>query len=308
MPQKKKHARAPRAPWPTCSVCGKKFNGKSDATLCKEHSQEKVVSASTEQSPYKYAENLKRFEDMGLDRVEWLSTGISSFDELTKIPRGRVTQIQGPYAVGKTTLALNMVAGMKRTRTLYIDTEASLSPALLAALQVEPDYFKLYNDSAFIEDIYDLIIPAVKSNDYDLIIFDSLAACTFRNEAEGIALDANIGQKAKVVNKLMRILPMELKATKTALVIINQEREVIGSRYPVKYTPGGMGVVYAASLMISLKSNKVDRFMASKEGAGQIVHATIIKSKVSEPWREAAFKIYYPTSYETSQYNSPEEA
>ncbi len=290
MPRKVKKK---RTPWPVCSVCGDKFNGKSDLTLCPKHRGPATSPLPSEDpvAAYDYEKNLKAFENMGLDKVEWLTTGLSEFDALTQIPKGRVTQIQGPYAVGKTTLALNMVAGLKGVRTLYIDTEASLSPSLLASLEVDPDFFELYNKSAFIEDIYDLIIPAVKSKEYDLIIFDSLAACTFRNEAEGIAVDANIGQKAKVVNKLMRILPMELKTSRTALVVINQEREMIGTYRPVKYTPGGMGVVYAASLMLSLKSNKADRFVG-----GQSVTATIIKSKVSEPWRSATFKIRYPSA------------
>jgi len=92
----------------------------------------------------------------------------------------------------------------------------------------------------------------------------------------------------------MRIVPMELKRTKTALVIINQERETIGGYVPIKYTPGGMGVPYSASLMVALKSTKGARF--PKTGPpfqGQEVTAEIIKSKVNEPWRKATFKIYY---------------
>jgi RecA/RadA recombinase len=187
-----------------------------------------------------------------------------------------------------------MIRGLSGHKILYIDSEAALNPQLLVDLRIEAKYFDLWNKSAFIEDIYDLILAAVKNPTYEMIIFDSLAACTTRTEASGEASDANIGQKAKIVNKLMRIIPMELRRTKTALVIINQEREVIGSYAPIKYTPGGMGVPYGASLMVGLRSNKSSRF--PKTGPpfnGQEVTVEIIKSKVNEPGRKATFKLYY---------------
>lgn len=251
---------------------------------------------SPHNQPYDREKNLAAFQEMGVEQVEWISTGIPGLDELTRIPRGRITQIQGPYAVGKTTLCLNMIRGLRDKKVLYIDTEASLNPELLVNLELDARNFTLYNKSAFIEDVIDLIIDQVMqaARQFDMIILDSLASTTFRTEAAGEAADANIGQKAKMVNKLMRIVPMELKRTGTALVIINQEREVIGSYAPIKYTPGGMGVPYAASLMVALKTTKGARFPKSGPPfKGHSVTAEIIKSKVNEPWRKAEFKLYY---------------
>jgi RecA/RadA recombinase len=172
----------------------------------------------------------------------------------------------------------------------------------MADMGLDPAKIELYNRSAFIEDIYDVILDAVSGKPrYDMIIFDSLAACTFRTEAANEAADANIGQKAKIVGKLMRIAPMELKRTKTALVIINQERETIGGYAPIKYTPGGMGVLYAASLIIRLSTTKGARF--PKNGPpykGQEVLAEIIKSKVNDPWRKKTFKLYYGAARDNS--------
>lgn len=244
---------------------------------------------------YDIEKNLKAFEKMGLEKVNWITTGIEDFDALTMIPRGRVTQIQGPYGVGKTTLCLNMIKGLKGKRVLYIDSEASLNPALLVALEIEASTFDLYNKSAFIEDIYDVIIDAAKAGKHDMIIFDSLAACTFKVESENEAASHNIGQKAKMVGKLMRVVPMHLKDHDTALVIINQEREMIGTYVPIQYTPGGKGVLYSASLIVGLKSIKSARF--PKTGPpfkGHVVTAEILKSKVNTPGRKAAFKLYYP--------------
>lgn len=264
-----------------------------------------------DKKPYDREANLAAFQRMGLEKVTWISTGIPDFDALTQIPCGRITQIQGPYAVGKTTLCLNMLRGLRDKKVLYIDTEASLNPELLVDLELEPENFTLFNKSAFIEDVIDLIIDQVMqpTKQFDMIILDSLASTTFRTEAAGEAADANIGQKAKMVNKLMRIIPMELKRTGTALVIINQEREVIGSYAPIKYTPGGMGVPYGASLMVALKTTKGARFPKSGPPfRGHVVTAEIIKSKVNEPWRKAEFKLYYGGSDATPKVKEATES
>lgn len=258
-------------------------------------------AASNKDPNYDAEGALKAFQKMGLTQVEWITTGITDFDELTKIPRGRITQIQGPYAVGKTTLCLNMIRGMKKQKVLYIDSEAALNPQLLKDLEISPTNFELYNESAFIEDIYEVVLKASKSGKYDLIILDSLAGCTFRTEEAGDSTASNIGQKAKIVNKMMRIVPMQCKNSDTALVIINQEREFIGGYVPTKYTPGGMGPVYAASLIVALKTIKSWRFPKDPKNnlyLGHEVEATIIKSKVNQPWRVKKFKLYYPEPVE----------
>lgn len=245
------------------------------------------------------ARRLAGFEKMGLDRVQWITTGISELDKFQQIPRGRITQIQGPYAVGKTTLALNMIGGLADKKVFYVDSEASLNPQLVLELGLDDKRFTLYNESAYIEDIYDEIIKAAKSGKYDLIILDSLAGCTTKTEEAGEAAARNIGVKPLIVNKLMRIVPMELKNSDTALVIINQEREMIGTYVPTKYTPGGMGPVYAASLILGLKTIPSWRFPKdSKAGAykGHEIEVTILKSKVSQPHRKTKIKLYYQES------------
>jgi RecA/RadA recombinase len=246
---------------------------------------------------YDREKNLEKFIKMGLVQTDWISTGLPDFDELTRIPLGRITQIQGPYGVGKTTLCLNMIRGLKDKKVLYIDSEASLNPELLVDLKLDPDLFHLYNESAYFEDISEVIREAAKSGEYDMVIFDSLASTTTKAEAEGDITASNIGQKAKLMHKLIHLTQMDFKNTNTAFVVINQEREVIGSYVPQKYTPGGNAVPYAASLIISLKTIKSWRFPKdSKNGLylGHEVEATIIKSKVNQPWRTQKFKLYYP--------------
>lgn len=247
--------------------------------------------------PYDREKALAGFIKMGLSPVTWITTGIPEFDELTQIPRGRITQIQGPFSTGKTTLCLNMVKGLKNKKVLYIDSEASLNPELILDMELDPKNLKIWNESAFIEDMYEELKKGAESGKYELIILDSLAGCTTKTEEEGEISASNIGQKAKMVNKMMRILPSILKNTDTALVIINQEREFIGGYVPTVYTPGGKGPMYHASLIIQLKSVKSWRFPEKpKDGvySGQFVEATILKSKVNTPGRKKKFKLYYP--------------
>lgn len=249
---------------------------------------------------YDREKNLKRFIKMGVADVNWLSTGIADFDALTRIPRGRITQIEGRYGVGKTTLCLNMIAGMKGVRTLYIDSEAALNPHLLVDLEIDPDYFTLYNDTAYIEDISDVIRKAAKSGDFDLIVLDSVPMTTTKTIEDSEITASNIGQKAKILHKLVELIAMDLKATDTAMVFINQVRDVIGSYVPQTYTPGGTAIPFQASLIIGLKTIKSWRFPQKPADGiykGQEVEATIIKSKVNQPHRVKKFKLFYPNPH-----------
>lgn len=257
----------------------------------------KKISEIHKDEPYDIEANLAAFKKMGLDSVTWITTGIPELDEFQMIPRGRLTQIQGEFACGKTTLALNMLRRLSESnKVLYIDTEASLNPELLTRLKVNAKNLTLYNKSAYIEDMYDQVVTASKSGEFDIIVVDSLAGCTTKTEEASEASARNIGQKALIVNKLMRIVPMQCKNTGTALVIINQERDVIGSYVPRKYTPGGMGPLYHASLILHLKTIPSWRFPKdAKDGnfQGHEIEVTISKSKVSQPHRKKKIKLYY---------------
>lgn len=246
---------------------------------------------------YDRAKNLAKFQKMGVPKVDWLKTGIPDFDALTMIPRGRITQIQGRYGVGKTTLCLNMIRGIKGTRVLYIDTEASLNPELLVDLELDADLFTIYNDSSYIEDIAEIIEPAAKSGKYDLIVLDSVPMTLSKTIAESDIASRNIGDKAFIFNKLVARITMDLKRTNTAMVFINQVRDKIGGYFPETYTPGGSGITFQASLIIQLKTIKSWRFPKDPKDKiylGHEVEATLIKNKVGTPHQIRKFKLYYP--------------
>lgn len=315
----------------TCLNCGQPFEAKrKTAKFCpapkncrQEYARKEGIDlksgeidpskAEIHKNPFENADDeydaeaaLKAFKKMGLDEVEWLSTGIPAFDVLTMIPKGRLTQIEGRYSVGKTTLCLNMIAGLKDRKVLYIDTEASLNPSLLVALKLDPKKFELYNRSAYLEDIVPIMKTAIRDKKYDLIVLDSLAMSTTKTIDESDITASNIGQKPKLFNKFLETIMGDLRESKTAFVIINQTRDKIGTYTPETYTPGGTGKDYNASLMISLKTIKSWRFgrtaadTKAKRFIGHEVEATIIKSKVNVPWRNGRFKLYYPQPIDNS--------
>lgn len=268
---------------------------RSDARFHKDACR--VAFARAAKKPYAREANLRAFQKMGLDSVGWIETGIADFDELTKIPRGRITQIQGRYGVGKTTLCLNMISGLRSQKVLYIDAEAALNPELLVQLEVDPENFTLYNKSNYIEDISEVIRIAAKGGKYDLIVLDSVPMTDTKTSHANDITARNIGQKAFIVNKLVQIIAMDLRRTDTAMVFINQVRDVIGSYVPQTYTPGGSGIGFQASLIINLKTIPSWRFPKDPKDhiyLGHEIEATILKSKVNTPHRVKKFKLYYP--------------
>lgn len=300
----------------TCVICGAVYQAKSAKSkycseACKQRSKrgEKPSGATepaesvkqtkrgdsqsgSQSSSYDYEYHLKRFTEMGIEPTEWLATN-TGLDSLTKLPIGRIIEIFGKEGVGKTTLALNLIQNIKDQKILYIDTEATMNPQRMAKLNLDSNLVTL-RKLEFAEDIYDEILHNYQQ--YGLIVVDSIANCSFRTEAEGDSLSANMGQKAKIFNKLMRLTPHKLRDNKTTLLLINQERETIGGYTTQIYTPGGTGIKYAASMRIRLTTTLGDRFpknATNGEYKGQEVTAEIKKSKVSPPFRKGKFKLYY---------------
>lgn len=235
----------------------------------------------------------KWLRDRKSPHTEFISSGFAELDALTGgFPRGLITHIYGKYGVGKTTIMLRVAASLSRGNldVLYFDVEAGAPVPRLKGLGINPDHFHLESDM-FIEDLSDKLLSAL--GHYDAIIVDSLAALSFRSEAEGDFGDYNVGRKGMLLSKLMRLVPPRLHGTKTALIFTNQLRDSIGSYGPPTYTPGGDALKYASSLSIQLSTTKAARFQSGGHVAGQKVTARVDKSRVSPPFRTAEFKLWF---------------
>lgn len=221
-----------------------------------------------------------------LPPLEFVSSGIPEIDSLTNgFPRGKVSEIYGAQGVGKTSLMIQIFRKMPELKIVYIDAEQTVNELYLKEMGLTNIEL---SHQYILERVVEEVEVLVQTNYYDLIIIDSVASIVPWSEVEGDAGDAHMGLKARLMSQFMRKIVGQLNKTKTALVFINQQREVIGSYYPVKFTPGGHALPYAASLRLELKTTKADR-----KDWGHIVHVEVVKSKVSRPFQKTEFKLKY---------------
>ncbi len=214
-----------------------------------------------------------------IEPVSFVPSGVPEIDELTGgFPRGHITEIFGPNASCKTTLC-SRIAEASQAKTLYIDTEGGLiSPPANIDIVRE---FQL-------EVIAETMEEALRSGEYDLIIMDSIASTTLRQEQQGEFADANMGAKARLMGQIVRRMLPLLRNSKTAVIFVNQLRSTLSSFAKMEFTPGGRAVEYAASLRLELRSTKVD-----KNDTYQNVKVTVVKSRFGPAYKLVTVKVYY---------------
>lgn len=240
-----------------CQICTTEFKARAGAKYCSpkcrvKASRDAIVKAGdaaeavVTRPKLTDEERYAMFLDQ-LPKTEWIATG-TSLDTVTLIPKDKITLLYGKFGIGKTTLA-HLIAARSGLKTLYIDTEAALTPERLKDLGIDPRDF-VVRRVAYIEDVYSLLMSD-EALTYDLIVWDSVAGTSFYTEVEGDAFERQMGVKALIMNKLMRIMPNRLASSGTTLLLINQEREGIG-QYAANYVPAGKGQMYSAGLVIRL--------------------------------------------------------
>lgn len=226
--------------------------------------------------------------------VEFASSGVPEIDDMTGggYPRGRVTQIYGLSAVGKTTMMIKCLAVMSLgERVLYIDTESALNVARVAELGGKLESID-YTNIAVLEDVTELIRKSVGK--YDVIVLDSVAMLVPRAERAGEAGEAHVGLKPRLLGQWLRQITKDLADTRCALVLVNQMRksmELYGEKFVL---PGGMQLKFSSSLMLRLHTASKDKIYDKEGGiAGHWVHVTIEKNKIGKPYQTTKFKIMY---------------
>lgn len=226
--------------------------------------------------------------------IEHITTGVPEIDEITNggFPRGRITEVYGKKSVGKTTLSMYMLKAISQDhKVLFIDAENALNIGRLKEIGADLGNIK-YSTTSILEEIGQLIHDNLSK--FDVIILDSVAGTITRTEAASEVGDHNVGVKGKVMNSIFsRRLPELVAKTNCALILINQLRDSFSMYGEKQYTPGGKAIEYAASLRIHLNTIKSDLITEGKETVGHRVTASITKSKISQPYRTARFKIMY---------------
>lgn len=208
-------------------------------------------------------------------------------------PRGRVVEIFGPEASGKTTLTLHAIAEMQRTggTAAFIDAEHAFDPTYARAIGVNvEDIILSQPDNG--EQGLDIVEMLVRSSAVDLVVVDSVAALAPKDEIEGEMGDLQVGLQARMMSKAMRKLTAAVARSNTTLIFINQIRQKIGVTFgPTEVTTGGNALKYYASVRLDIR--RISALKKDTEVVGNRTKVKVVKNKLAAPFREVEFDIVY---------------
>ncbi len=209
------------------------------------------------------------------------------------VPRGRIIEVFGPESSGKTTLALHIVAEAQKTGGVcaYIDAEHAMDPDYAAKIGVKTNELLISQPDTG-EQGLEICESLVRSGKIDVVVVDSVAALTPKDEIEGDMGASHMGKQARLMSQALRKLTAIVARSKTVVIFINQIRMQIGVMFGnPETTPGGKALKFYTSIRLDIR--RIAQIKKGEEVVGSRTRVKVVKNKVAAPFKQTEFDIIY---------------